>query len=308
MSSLSPAHRIAAWGAVLLLSCLPALAQQARYPTPEAAAQALIDAAAGEGGDALLAVLGPDLEDLRSGDPVADANERAAFVEAALGSAGIEQGEGEDDRAVLVIGSDDWPFPIPLVRGPEGWYFDAAAGREELIDRRIGRNELTTIAVARSFVEAQFEYAEQDRDGDGVREFAQQFLSSERARDGLYWPTTPDEPESPMGSLVAEAVAEGYRRDASGEPRPYHGYLYRILTAQGAHAPRGAESYLEDGHLTKGFGLLAWPAEYGNSGIMTFQINQSGLLFQKDLGKESAATAAATWAYDPDASWEAVTD
>jgi hypothetical protein len=268
--------------------------------------QALIDAAAEEGSDALLNVLGPDLEELRSGDAVADANERAAFVEAALAAAGIEQQEDEDDRAVLVVGPDDWPFPVPLVRGAEGWYFDTAAGREELLDRRVGRNELTTIAVAHAYVDAQYEYREQHRAGDGVREFAQKFLSSEGSRDGLYWQTTPDEPDSPMGSLVAEAVAEGYRRDDSGEPRPYHGYFYRILAAQGSHAPRGAGSYLEDGRLTKGFGLLAWPAEYGSSGIMTFQINQSGMLFQKDLGEDTATAAAAIEVYDPDESWAPV--
>jgi hypothetical protein len=308
MSSPIPAHPIAAWGAVLLLACLPALAEQVHYPTPEAAAQALVEAAAEEGSDALRAVLGPNLEDLRSVDPIQDADERADFVEAALLSAGIEQEEGEEDRAVLVIGPDDWPFPVPLARGPEGWYFDTAAGREELLERRIGRNELTAIAVARAFVEAQFEYAELDRNGDGIREFSQRLMSSAGARDGLYWTPGEGEPESPMGSLVAAAWAEGYRPGGGDGPKPYHGYLYRLLTAQGEHAPRGARSYLESGRLTKGFGLLAWPAEYDNSGVMSFQINQSGILFQKDLGADTAAAAAAIGAYDPGPGWEPVTD
>lgn len=301
-------HPLAAWGAALLLICVPAHAEQAHYPTPEAAAQALIDAAAAEGVDALRGVLGADLEELRSGDPVEDANERADFVEAALLSAGIEQQEGEEDRALLVIGPDDWPFPIPLVRGADGWYFDTAAGREELLDRRVGRNELTTIEVARAFVEAQHEYAEHDRNGDGVREFSQKLMSGEGARDGLYWASADGEPESPMGPLVASAWAEGYEPGAGDGLQPYHGYLYRLLTAQGEHAPLGAGSYLEGGRLIKGFGLLAWPAVYGNSGVMTFQINHSGILYQKDLGEDTAAAASAIRAYDPDETWEPVTD
>lgn len=307
MTSISCRRNLfAAFAVALLFTASAASAEQARYPTPEAAAQALIDAAAQDGPDGLRAVLGPDLPELSSGDSVEDASERADFVEAALQAAGIEQ-DGED-KAVLTVGLDEWPFPIPLVHGPDGWYFDTTAGMEELMNRRVGRNELTTIAVARAYVEAQNEYAEEDRNGDGVREFAQKFVSRGGARDGLYWPTMQDEPESPMGSLVAEAVAEGYRPNESGSPRPYHGYFYRVLTAQGGHAPRGARSYLKGGRLTEGFGLLAWPAEYGNTGVMTFQINQSGMLFQKDLGEDTAATAAAIEAYEPGDGWDPVTD
>jgi hypothetical protein len=301
-------QRLAAAGsaALLLVVGIPALAEQAHYATPEAAAQALVDAAAEEGNEALQAVLGPDLVELSSGDPVEDASERADFVEAALQAAGIEQ--EQDDRAVLTIGPDDWPFPIPLVRGPEGWHFDTATGKEELLDRRIGRNEITTIEVARAYVDAQFEYAQEDRNGDGVREYAQKLMSSAGANDGLYWPTGENQAESPMGPLVAEAVAEGYNPGGGNGPKPYHGYFYRMLTAQGEHVPRGAEGYLGDGRLTKGFGLVAWPAEYGNTGVMTFQINQSGILYQKDLGQDTATAAAAINAYDPDDSWEPVTD
>lgn len=292
--------------ALLLLIGAPALAEQAHYPTPEAAAQALIEALAGEDPEALLAVLGPDLDDLRSGDPVDDAQQAAAFVENALLAAGIEQ-QG-DDVAVLTVGPDDWPFAIPLVRDAEGWYFDTAGGREELVNRRIGRNELNTIEVARAYVEAQDEYAEQDRNGDGVREFAQKVISSEGARDGLFWPTAENEPESPMGSLVGGAVAEGYKPGEGDGPSPYQGYFYHLLMAQGGNAPGGAKDYMEDGRLTKGFGLVAWPAEYGNSGIMTFQVNQSGIVYQKDLGDDTATAAAAIDAYNPDNSWEPVTD
>ena len=308
MNSIVHLQRLAAaCGATLLLAAgTPLMAQQAHYATPEEAAQALVDAAAAEGSDAIKTVLGPDLEDLSSGDPVEDASERADFVEAALESAGIEQ--EVDDRAVLTIGPEDWPFPIPIVRGPEGWYFDTAAGKDELLNRRIGRNELTTIDVARAYVDAQFEYAEEDRNGDGVREYAQKLMSSDGARDGLYWPTGDNEAESPMGLLVAEAVAEGYNPGAGEGPKPYHGYFYRMLTAQGERAPRGAHSYLEDGRLTRGFGLVAWPAEYGNTGVMTFQINQSGILYQKDLGEDTPTAAAAIKVYEPDDSWEPVTD
>jgi len=305
MHSISFRQRQALWGVGLLaLGCAPLRAEQSHYATPEAAVQALIDAAAAEGRDALLAVLGPDLEELSSGDPVEDALERADFVEAALEATAIEQ--DNEDQAVVTVGPDDWPFPIPLMRGPEGWYFDTAAGREELLNRRVGRNELTTIEVARAYVDAQHEYAEADPNGDGVKEFAQQLMSSEGARDGLYWPAGEDEPESPMGSLIAQAMAEGYRKGSG--PQPYHGYFYRILTAQGEQAPGGARSYVSDGILTKGFGLVAWPAEYGNSGVMSFQVNQSGILYQKDLGAETSAAAAAIDAFNPDDTWEPVTD
>jgi hypothetical protein len=301
-------QRRAAAAALLCFAGWISASEPARFPSPEEAAQALVDAAAEEGRDALVAVLGPDLEELSSGDPLEDARERAEFVDAALEATAIEQEEGEEDRAVLVIGPEDWPFPIPLVRDDQGWYFDTAAGREELLDRRIGRNELTAIAVARTYVEAQYEYAEEDRNGDGVREYARKLRSSEGARDGLYWPTQDGEPESPMGALVAEAVAEGYAPGEGEGPRPYHGYLFRMLTAQGGDAPQGAGSYLEGGRLTRGFGLLAWPAEYDNSGVMTFQINQAGILYQKDLGEETAAFAAGIEAFDPDDTWAPVTD
>ncbi len=292
--------------ALVLVAGIAAAAGPARYPTPDAAVQALIDAAASEKRGALLAVLGSGVEALRSGDPVADAADREEFVHAASESARIEQ--EDDDHAVLTIGPDDWPFPIPLVRDAKGWYFDVAAGKQELYNRRIGRNELDTIEVMRAFVDAQDEYAQADRNGDGMREYAQKLMSSQGAHDGLYWPTKEDEPDSPMGPLVAEAVAEGYKPGQNRQPKPYHGYYYRMLTAQGEHAPGGAKNYLNDGHMTKGFAALAYPAEYGNSGVMTFLVNQSGILFQKDLGDDTAKAAAAITAYDPDDTWDPVTD
>ncbi|HSO81016.1 DUF2950 domain-containing protein [Thiocapsa sp.] len=277
------------------------------FENPDVAVMALIDAAASEDRGALLDVLGSDLDELGSGDPVADAADRRRFVELSREAAHLE--DETEDSAILVIGPEDWPFPIPLAKGDQGWYFDTQAGLEELLDRRIGLNELHAIATARAFVDAQLEYAAADPDGDGIRAYAGRFWSSEGTRDGLYWPTNEDEPESPMGPLVDDAVAEGYEvpEDAHGR-RPYHGYFFKILTAQGPSAPGGAKPYLVDDRLTDGFGLLAWPASYGNSGIMSFQVNQRGIVYQADLGEDTASVAEAIDAYDPGEGWEPVVD
>lgn len=278
-----------------------------RFESSDAAAMALIEAAAEEGPDALLAVLGSDLEALVSGDPVADAADRQRFVALAQESASIE--DESEDSAILVVGPEDWPFPIPLAKDDQGWYFDTEAGIEEILDRRIGLNELHAIATARAFVDAQREYAAADPDGDGIHAFAARLWSTEGAKDGLYWPTAEGEPESPMGPLVAEAVEEGYQVREEGEgPRPYHGYYFRILTAQGPSAPGGAKSYLKDGHLTEGVALLAWPATYENSGIMSFQVDQRGMVYESDLGEDTETAAAAITAYDPGEGWEPVVD
>lgn len=277
------------------------------FETPDAAALELIDAAAADGRDALLGVLGTALDELVSGDPVADAQDRQDFVELAREAASIE--DETDDSALLVIGPNDWPFPIPLARDADGWYFDTAAGIEELLDRRIGLNELTAIATARAFVDAQMEYLAADPDGDGKRSYADRLWSGEGKRDGLYWPSADGEPDSPMGPLVADAVDEGYAIRGEDEgPRPYHGYFFKILKAQGPNAPGGARGYVEDGRLTGGFGLLAWPASYGNSGIMSFQVNQRGIVYQADLGEDTADKAAAIDAYSLGNDWEPAVD
>ncbi len=279
-----------------------------RFETPDAAAMALIEAAGAEGRDALFGVLGSDLEELVSGDPVSDAADRQRFVELAQEEADLE--DETEDSAILVMGPEDWPFPIPLAKDDEGWYFDTQAGIEEILDRRIGLNELHAIATARAFVDAELEYAAADPNGDGVRAYAARLWSTEGKKDGLYWPTKDGEPESPMGPQVAEAVGEGYetREPGEGPRRPYHGYYFKILTAQGPKAPGGAKSYLKDGQLTDGFALLAWPATYGNSGIMSFQVNQRGMVYQADLGEDTATAAAAIDAYNPDDDWEPVVD
>jgi hypothetical protein len=280
--------------------------QALRFETPDAAAMALIEAADDEGGEGLYAVLGPDLEDLLSGDPVADAADRRWFVERAREGAEIE---GEDEEsAILVLGAEEWPFPIPLAKDASGWYFDVEAGREELLDRRIGRNELHTIASLRAFVEAEREYAAADPDGDGVQAYASRILSSEGKRDGLYWPTAAGDSESPLGPLVAEAVAEGYSSTQAEGPRPFHGYYFKLLKGQGESAPGGAKSYEKDGRLSEGFGMLAWPASYGSSGIMTFQVNQKGMVYQSDLGEETAERVSTIDTYNPGEGWEAAVD
>ena len=278
-----------------------------RFETPDAAVLALIEAAAAEGSDLLLAVLGPDLAEMVSGDPVADAADRGWFVENARVSAQIE--DENSNSALLVIGPDDWPFPIPLAKDDQGWFFDTAAGLEELVNRRIGLNEIYTLAALRAFVEAQGEYAAADPMGQGTPVFADRILSSEGKHDGLYWPTLPGEPASPLGPLVAEAVSAGYDASPAVEgPRPFHGYLYKVLTAQGNQAPGGAMSYFKDGRLTQGFALLAWPASYGRSGIMAFQVNQKGMVYEKDLGEETATIAKAIETYDPGEGWRASVD
>ncbi|MFZ1538806.1 MAG: DUF2950 domain-containing protein [Chromatiaceae bacterium] len=277
------------------------------FETPDAAVLALIEAAAAEGSDLLLTVLGPDLAEMVSGDPVADASDRGWFVENARVSAQIE--DENSNSALLVIGPDDWPFPIPLAKDDQGWFFDTAAGLEELVNRRIGLNEIYTLAAIRAFVEAQGEYAASDPMGLGTPVFADRILSTEGKRDGLYWPTQPGEPASPLGPLVAEAVGAGYDASPAVEgPRPFHGYLFKVLTAQGDQAPGGAMSYIKDGRLTQGFALLAWPASYGRSGIMTFQVNQKGMVYEKDLGEETATIAKAIETYDPGEGWRASVD
>ena len=295
---------VAVAGILLTTVWTSVLAQPGYFPSPEEAVTALIAAVkAGQEG-ALQAVLGPEAAELGSGDAVEDAAERDRFV--AVAEAGVRIDRQGDDRAELLLGADAWPFPIPLVKEGAGWRFDTAAGKEELLNRRIGSNELHAIATVRAIVDAQYEYAAADPMGEGLHEYAQRFRSSEGQRDGLYWPSDGAGNESPLGRLVAEAVKEGYVRSEDGAPSPYHGYFYRLLTAQGSHAPGGARSYLKDGRLVDGFALLAYPAEYGKSGVMTFLVNQRGLVFEKDLGEDTANLAAALETYDPDKTWTPV--
>ena len=277
----------------------PALAQD-RFDTPEAAAEALVGAAKSGDQSAVLAILGPEGDDIvSSGDEVADRNTRDAFVAAYDAKHEIDR-EG-DGAQTLVLGNDDWPFPIPIVYRDGGWRFDTEAGVDEILRRRIGRNELSAIQVNLAYVEAQNEYAARDPAKLGRRAYAQRVVSSPGKKDGLFWPTAEAEEPSPLGELAAEAAAEGYK--AGQTPIPYHGYYYRVLTRQGAAAPNGAYDYVSNGKMVGGFALVAYPAEYGNSGIMTFMVSHDGTVFQKDLGPDTAKLARAITSFDPAQGW-----
>lgn len=292
-----------AMGAVVIATAATPLPAQASFTTPQEAVDALVSATRSGGTAALARILGPDGTSLiRSGDAVADRGARQRFIAAYEDHHRIEL-EGSA-KAVLIVGAESWPMPIPLVHTASGWRFDTAAGREEILDRRIGRNELAVIQVCRAYVEAQLEYAQLKVHSGGSAEYAQHFMSRGSARNGLYWPTRSGEPQSPLGPLVAQARAGGYSPGSGGgKPHPYYGYYFRILTGQGADGPGGARSYLVDGRMTGGFALLAYPAEYGNSGVMTFTVSQDGIVFEKNLGPQTAEIAAKIERYDPDGSW-----
>ena len=288
--------------AALLGFGAPAFAQE-QFGTPEAAVEALVAAARSGDGDAVLKVLGPDGKPIvSSGDPVADSNIRQDFVSAYDAKHVIEM-EG-DGTQTLIIGEDDWPFPIPLVNTAGRWQFDTNEGLDEILRRRIGRNELSTIQVSLAYVQAQNEYASLDPAGQGRGVYAQRIVSRPGKKDGLYWPTAEGEEPSPLGDLAAQAAAEGYKTGSA--PIPYHGYYYRILTGQGAAAPGGAYDYLAKGKMIGGFALIAYPADYGNSGIMTFIVNQDGTVFQKDLGPKTTRLVREITAFSPDDTWTKV--
>lgn len=277
----------------------------ATFATPQDAVKALTDAAKAGDSAAVNALFGPGIKDLQSGDAKQDALEFAAFAKY-LGQASRLVAKS-DSLYVLNIGDQNWPMPIPLVRRDSVWYFDTAAGKEEVINRRVGEDETNAIGVCRSYVLAQREYASEDRDGSGLLKYAQKLKSSEGARDGLYWKVEDGEDPSPFGPLVAQARAEGYGgKTAEGSPQPFKGYLFKVLTAQGPSAPGGAYSYIINGNMVAGFGLVAYPAHWGESGVMTFIVNQWGKVYERNLGPDSAAVAQALTAFDPDGDWTLV--
>jgi len=290
--------------ATLCVAASIANAQQA-FKTPDEAASALVDAAKAGDVKLLTKVLGPDGEDIvSSGDPVADAATREKFTAAYEAKHQIKV-EG-DSKAIIILGQQDYPLPIPLVRKDGQWRFDTAAGREEILLRRIGRNELDAIQSCLAYVDAQNEYAEKDRTGSGMNTYAQRIVSSPGKKDGLYWPTAPGEEPSPLGELVAEATSQGYR---VGDGRaPFHGYYFKILTKQGPTAPGGELDYIVRDKMIGGFALVAYPADYQNSGVMTFIVNHSGDVFQKDLGPSTAKIAQRMTSFNPDKSWQKVSD
>ena len=287
-------------------SASAAPAAQKTFASPEDAVKALVDAARNSDITELLALLGPAGKDLLfSGDPIADRELLLRFVQEYDTAHRLTT---ESDRKVMLhAGSDDWVMPIPIVKQGDVWRFDTQAGRQEVLNRRIGRNELAAIQVCRAMVDAQLEYATRDRMGDGVLQYAQRFASTPGKHDGLYWETKEGEEPSPLGPLAARAVKEGYgRKGASGKPAPYHGYFYRILKSQGKDAPGGAYDYLANGRMIGGFAILAYPAKFGNSGVMTFVVNQDGQVYQKDLGTRTEEIAQTLRQYNPDSTWKKV--
>ena len=303
-----PGRRWRGWLLVaLILGAAPAFqaAETAQnFSSPEEAVAALTAAVNAKDMAALRVIFGSAGADIANHDPVQAANELAAFAAALKETSRIVR--LCDTRCVLEAGREFWPFPIPLVRANGQWQFDVQAGKEELLNRRIGRNELQALQVVRAYVEAQREYASRDRDGGEVLKYAQRLRSSPGKKDGLYWPQELGGEISPFGPLVAEAQARGYEikpNDKSSAPRSFNGYFFKILTRQGSHAPGGRYDYIINGNMIGGFAFVAWPAEYGRSGIMTFIVNQQGRVYQKDLGSKTTSSVKSMTSYDPDKTW-----
>jgi hypothetical protein len=274
------------------------------FTTPEEAVKALVDAVKSENFEALTAIFGPEGKELfeSSDDPAPGRQNRQVFSVAAAEKWHLE--DAPPNRKTLVIGNEDWPFPVPIVKEGSAWRFDTAAGKEEVIARRIGRNELAAIAATRAYVTAQRRYAEQGHDGKPAGLHAVKFQSDPGKENGLYWPTARGQKRSPLGDVVAQAAEEGRPiLDKAKPPSPFHGYYFRILTAQGSAAPGGAKSYVVKGEMSGGFALVAWPAQYDATGIMTFIVNQDGVVREKDLGTGTDAAARKMTAYNPDSSW-----
>jgi hypothetical protein len=279
--------------------------EQRTFATPEQAVEALVTATRENRRDDLLKILGPDAHQIiYSGDKVADQEGRDRFVSAYDRAHEIRSDDAGHDT--LVVGEEEWPLPIPLVHAENGWTFDTAAGQEEILNRRIGRNELNVLEVCRVYVEAQQEFSALHANGKRHHEYAQHFQSSPDQHDGLYWPAADGQPISPLGPFLASAAEEGYSGKVFSKRTPYHGYYYRILKSQGAHASGGAKDYIVDGHMRRGFALIAFPARYDDSGVMTFIVNQDGIVYEKNLGFDTAEIASITREFDPDDSWNIV--
>jgi hypothetical protein len=279
--------------------------KQKGYPTPEEAVKAFAAAMESNDEKELLSIFGTAGKELvSSGDPVRDKQRRETFLADYNRKNNLAP---EGSRMILNVGEKDWPFPIPLVKQGDQWFFDTKTGKEEILNRRIGENELSTVQTLLAIVDAQREYAMKDRDNDGIREYAEKFGSDPGQRNGLYWETPSGEEPSPLGELVADARAEGYRRSGSKQgPLPFHGYYFRILKKQGNHAPGGAFDYAVKDNMIGGFAVVAYPAAYGSSGVMTFMVNHEGVVYEKNLGKNTATTAKAMKWFDPDKTWKKV--
>ncbi len=290
---------------ILIFAGMPvdAAVKQKGFASAEEAVKAFIAALRSNDDKELLAIFGPTAEELiSSGDPVEDKQRDERVVSRFDQKNSLSQ---EGNKMVLIMGEQEWPFPIPLVKKGNQWFFDTKAGKEEILNRRIGDNELNTIQVMLAIVDAQREYAMKDHDGDGILAYAEKFGSDPGKKNGLYWETKEGEEPSPLGELVAEARAGGYTaKGTKDNPVPYQGYFFRMLKKQGKHAPDGAFDYVAKGKQIGGFAVVAYPATYGNSGVMTFMVNHDGVVYEKDLGKDTAKIAKAMTAYDPDKTWK----
>ncbi|OPY81166.1 MAG: hypothetical protein A4E65_01204 [Syntrophorhabdus sp. PtaU1.Bin153] len=280
--------------------------RQKTYHSPEEAVKALVDAMRSDNIKQMSIILGPQSKSIiSSGDKIADKQILEDFIKQYDEKNRIEM--VSDFSAVLSVGEKDWPMPIPIVKKGQRWLFDTKAGKDEILNRRIGRNELAVIKVCEAYVDAQQEFALMDTDGDGLFEYAQTFRSSPGKKDGLYWETKEGQESSPLGPFVADARKEGYLKEpAQNRPRPYHGYYYKILKGQGVNAPGGAYDYVVNGSMIGGFALVAYPAKYGSTGIMTFIVNQNGIVYQKNFGKNTTRIAEGLKLFDPDNTWTKV--
>lgn len=292
------------FGAVLFMSAAIVLASAQRtFISPQDGVDALVQAVNASDEAALRAMFGPDADTLlSSGDKVADAHNRSVFSKAYAEAHRLDMTNGA--QAMLVIGNDAWSMPIPLVKEGDRWRFDTRKGRDEILARRIGRNELSAMKVCLAIADAERDYATHDLDADGLPQYASRFVSRSGKRDGLYWPTSADQVASPLGPLLAAAADEGYAHPDAHSLAPYHGYYYRILTRQGKAAPGGARNYVVRGKLIGGFAVLAYPARYRASGIMTFVVSDTGMIYQKNLGPDTRGAAASIVAFDPDETWK----
>jgi hypothetical protein len=278
---------------------------QRTFATADEAVRALIETTAAGKLDELLAIFGAGGQELIASSDVATAQHNREVFSVAVVEGWHLRDQGSN-RKTLVIGNEEWPFPVPLVKSAKGWRFDAAAGKEEVLARRVGRNELAAIGTCRTYVAAQGRYARQGHDGKPAGLFATTFRSDPDKHNGLYWPAARNQPQSPLGDLVAQASVESRSLGDRERPLPFYGYYFRILTAQGPAAPGGAKSYLVNGEMSGGFSLVAWPATYDASGVMTFVVNQSGIVYQQDLGPETESAVAGITTYDPGPSWHRV--
>ncbi len=297
---------LAVLAVIFAAPCVYATGEE-RFPTPDDALNALKTAAAAGDTNAMNTIFGPANHELISPDVVQASMAFRKFSTNLLEK--VEMLHQSDTSITLQIGTNAWPFPIPLVQKDGQWNFDTEAGKNEILNRRVGRDEIDTISVCRAYVDAQREYASVDRNGDGVLEYAQHLRSTPGLHDGLYWHSNPGEEISPLGPLIAQAHQEGYggqNKIMTDGYAPYHGYYYKILTKQGKHAPIGKYNYIINGHMIGGFALVAWPAEWGNTGVMTFIVNQQGIVYQKNLGPKTASIAARMTCYDPDDTWTPV--